>query len=55
MTFHRTLLPMESLYDVALLPSWQHRDSFVVDAVATTFCFSLGTAVTRRYAAYTFE
>ena len=37
MMLHRALLSMEFLYVVAPLPSWQHRDSFVVDAFATKF------------------
>ena len=40
---------MEFQYVVAPLPSWQHRDSFVVGAFATQFCYSLGTAVTPLY------
>ena len=43
---------MELLFFVAPLPSWQHRDSFVVDAFATKFCVYLGTAVTRHSVAY---
>ena len=35
MLLHRTLQSMESLDVVAPLPSWQHRDSCVVDVFAT--------------------
>ena len=44
-----------SLLFVAPLPTLRRRDLFVVDAFTTIFCSYLGTAVTRRYAAYTFE
>ena len=40
---------------VAPLPLLRHRDFFVVDAFAAKNCFYIGTAVTRRYATYTFE
>ena len=38
MTLHRALLSMEFLYFCFPLPSWRHRNSFVVEAFATKIC-----------------
>ena len=50
----RTIVHGTSLFHLAPLPPLRHRDFPVVDALATKCCSYLGTAVTRRYATYTF-